>query len=927
MKNQLRCLLLGLAAATALHAGLRYSERLFIPWGNDEAGLAYRSYAGLQTGPSAFQVLDDRVLIIDNENGKIKSFTEKGLLVSEPLPFAAALDLYSEGEDLYLAAPQALYRRDADGWTEFHREQDPRKVFMGFSRRNGEMHLRYPNEYRPATAVIRKNADPAPVLERRLPDKLRFNTGRRSVELRIPDIGSLDYLGAARGYHFIYAESIVRHAPVLVDRFVLVMDDEGTLKGRITLPRNQFVYLFREFDLGPDGALYHLQSAEDGMHIIRWEYDPEMPGTEFDYPGEFAEVPHFNGLSEAEPAIANPPLRKNAVSSATTVTRAEALEIADAHVRHVWTATAANIGERGVAVSAPWVQVGENNSIPYKWGGWNTIAQFDAGIAAGKLAGDVNTSDVDWTYSVGNDCSGYVSICWKTAQKYGTATIGNVSYQLSSINDLLPGDATNKSGNHIRLFVEWTDDGKLIQAEATSSGTPGWFTRYYTFTVSGITGYVPIRYNNIQGMQAPRPTFLHAVAEDDSVELAWTADESVDFTAYRISRKPCNEDAFTVVQTVPKGTMTARIAQPGNTHYDYQISAYIQGETASESSSDIYAVKQTTGGKQILIVDGFDRFGGTGSYAYPTHDFAAKAATAMDCRDLSYESCANEAVIAGTIDLKDYELIWWILGDESTADETFSSTEQDSVKSYLNTGGKFFVSGSEIGWDLDNRGTVADKDFVNNYLKAAFVEDDAGSYSVSGAAGSVFAGMSLAFSDDGAETGTFAEDYPDVLSSTGGSVIAMKYGNNKTAAVSYEGNAPGGDTPCKVLVMGFPFETVTTPFSKTELAGFILRFMGYEVELNTAENSLPGEYELYQNYPNPFNPLTTIAYRLDKAAEVRLDIYDLQGAHVSCLQRGERAAGRHELQFDGTNLASGVYVYRLSVNQDMQKAQKMTLLK
>ncbi|MDD5710274.1 MAG: T9SS type A sorting domain-containing protein [Candidatus Marinimicrobia bacterium] len=928
MKNQLRCLLLTLAAATVLHAGLRYSEVLFIPWGTAEGELACRSYAGLQTGPSAFQVLDDRIVILDNENGAIKSFTEKGLQNSEPLPFAGALDLYRDGEALYLATHNAIYRRDADNWMEFRREQDPRNVFMGFFGRDAEMHLRYPGEYRPVSdaAAFRKNGYSVLRLERRLPDRLLFTPGNRTFELRIPDIGSLDYLGAGRGLHYIYAESIIRHAPVLTDRFVLVLDDTGTLKGRITLPRNQFVFLFREFYVSPEGVFYHMQSTEEGIHIIRWEYDPDLPGMEFAYPAEFAEILHFNGFAESEPAIANPPLNKNGATAVAGVERTEALEIADAHVRHVWTATAANIGTTATVTTPEWIQIGENVSIPYKWGGWNTIAQFDAGIAAGKLAGDKNTSVVDWGNSVGNDCSGYVSVCWKTNQKYGTATIGNVSWQLPSVNDLLPGDATNKSGSHIRLFVEWTNDGKLLQAEATSSGTPGWFTRYYTWTVSGITGYVPIRYNNIQGMQAPRPTLLYAVTEGDSVDLAWTADESVDFTAYRISRKLCNEDAFSVVQTLPKGTRSVRIAQPGNTHYDYQISAYIQGETASESGSDIYAVKQISPGKQILFVDGFDRFGGSGSYTYPTHDFAAKTAAALDCRDLAYETCANEAVIEGLVDLKDYELVWWILGDESTADETFSTVEQDSIKSYLNGGGKLFVSGSEIGWDLDNRGSAEDKAFIYEYLKAAYAEDDAGNYSVSGAAGTVFEGLQLAYSQDGSHSGTFPEDYPDVLSTKNGSVIALKYGNSKSAAVSYEGTAPAGTVPGKVMVMGFPFETITTPFSKSELAGFVLRFMGYEIELSTAA-LLPDDFELYPNYPNPFNPLTTIAYRMGKPAEVRLDIYDLHGAHISCLQQGERGEGRHELQFDGTNLASGVYVYRLSVNQDMQKVQKMTLLK
>lgn len=926
MKNQLRCLLLALAAATVLHAELRYSELLFIPWGNAENEIAYCSYTGLQKGPSAFQVLDDRILILDNENQAIKSFTESGLQNSEPLPFVGALDIYHDGEDLYLAAPNALYRKDAAGWTEYRRERDPRKPFMGFFRRNGEMHLRYPNEYCTVNTEFRKNAGSDLRLERRLPDRLLFTLENRTIELRIPDIGSLDYLGGGRGLHYIYAESIIRHAPVLVDRFVLVLDEAGALKGKITLPRNQFAYLFREFDVSPDGALYHLQSSENGVHIIRWEYDPELPGTEFAYPAVFAEIPHFNGFAESEPAIANPPLNKNKAATAISVERSEVLEIADAHVRHVWTATAANIGTTATVTTPTWVQIGQNVSIPYKWGGWNTIAQFDAGIAAGKLAGDINTSVVDWGNSVGNDCSGYVSICWKTSQKYGTSTIGNVSWQLSGVNDLLPGDATNKAGNHIRLFVEWTNDGKLLQAEATSSGVPGWFTRYNTWTVSDITGYVPIRYNNIQGMLAPRPTFLYAIADGDSMDLAWTADESVDFTAYRISRKLCNEDAFTIVQTLPKGTQSVRVAQPGNTHYDYQISAYIQGETASESSSDIYAVKKTPAGRQILIVDGFDRFGGSGSYAYPTHDFAAKTAVAMDCRNLAYETCANEAVIDGLVDLKDYELVWWILGDESTADETFSTVEQDSVKSYLNSGGKLFVSGSEIGWDLDNRGSAEDKAFIYEYLKAAYAEDDAGNYSVSGAAGTVFEGLQLAYSPDGSHPGTFPEDYPDVLSTKNGSVIALKYGNNKTAAVSYEGTAPAGSIPGKIMVMGFPFETITSQFSKTELAGFVLRFMGYEVEL-AAEGILPDDFELYQNYPNPFNPGTTIEYRLDKSAAVTLNIYNLRGEIVCSFQQGTREPGRYTLIFNGTLLPSGMYVYGLEINGIIADSKKMIISK
>jgi hypothetical protein len=922
---------ISLLSVSLLPAGMRYSRPVFIPWGSAAEQLGHGKYPGLHRGPASFQVLEDAVMILDVENNAIKYFSGNMLQHSESLPFPDIQDIYHSEEGLLMATSRAVYLRDKDSYLQIAEENDPKNMYMGFYRQGDRLLSRHSSGVREVRtkSSLQKSARPAIRVTRELPDKLIISKENNSTVIRVPDIASVDYLGSAgNALHYVYAESFVRHVPVKVQRLVYVINERGDVLEKIILPQNQYTYIFREFDVAPDGALYHMQSAEDGIHIFCWEYDPAMPDVTAEYPREFHDIPHFNGLSESEPAIANPPLNKSAVSTATTVTRAEALAIADTHVRHVWTATAANIGERGVAVSAPWVQVGENVSIPYKCGGWNTIAQFDAGIAAGKLAGDINTSAVDWTYSVGNDCSGYVSICWKTAQKYGTSTFSSISWQLSSVNDLLPGDATNKAGSHIRLFVEWTSDGKLLQAEATSSGTPGWFTRYYTWTVSGITGYVPIRYNNISGGQIPppRPTLLTAISSADSVTLSWTADESMDYTGYKIYRKGCAEETFTHMHSIPKGTRSLTIAHEAGVHYDYRINAYHQDNGTPETGSDVYAVKHLNTGKQILIVDAFDRFGGSGSYALPTHDFAASAAAAMDCRNIAYESCANEAVIDGTVDLKDYEMVWWILGDESTEDETFNDVEQDSVENYLDQGGKFFVSGSEIGWDLDNKGSASDKAFMYDYLKAAYAEDDAGNYNVSGADGSIFTGLTFSFSEDGNHQGTFPEDYPDVLSTKNGSTIAMKYGNNKTAAISYEGSAPGGDTPGKVLVMGFPFETVTTNFSKTELAGFVLRFMGYEVEL-AAESILPDDFELYQNYPNPFNPNTTIEYRIGKAAGITLNVYNIRGERIRSIPQGLQEPGRYRVNIDGTLWPSGVYLYGLEINGVNAETRKMIISK
>lgn len=96
--------------------------------------------------------------------------------------------------------------------------------------------------------------------------------------------------------------------------------------------------------------------------------------------------------------------------------------------------------------------------------------------------------------------------------------------------------------------------------------------------------------------------------------------------------------------------------------------------------------------------------------------------------------------------------------------------------------------------------------------------------------------------------------------------------------------------------------------------------------LESEKELLPTEYTLYQNYPNPFNPVTTIKYDLPYASEVSVVIYDILGRKVKELVNTKQQAGRYEILFNATGIASGVYIYQL-VTEKFLRSKKMILLK
>jgi hypothetical protein len=94
-----------------------------------------------------------------------------------------------------------------------------------------------------------------------------------------------------------------------------------------------------------------------------------------------------------------------------------------------------------------------------------------------------------------------------------------------------------------------------------------------------------------------------------------------------------------------------------------------------------------------------------------------------------------------------------------------------------------------------------------------------------------------------------------------------------------------------------------------------------EIEFN-----VPKDFVLHQNYPNPFNPTTTIKYAVPKTSLVSIKVYDLTGQEVASLVNEMKDSGTYEVKFDARNLASGVYIYKMSAD-NFTSVKKLNLLK
>ncbi|MDX1701069.1 MAG: T9SS type A sorting domain-containing protein, partial [Melioribacteraceae bacterium] len=318
--------------------------------------------------------------------------------------------------------------------------------------------------------------------------------------------------------------------------------------------------------------------------------------------------------------------------------------------------------------------------------------------------------------------------------------------------------------------------------------------------------------------------------------------------------------------------------------------------------------------------------------------------------DYNISSSANESIVSDQIKLNDFNMVIWFVGDESISDNTFTNAEQYRLASFLENGGKLFVSGEDIGLDLDTKHSqseFSDTLFYRHYLKSTLIHDGLDLlYEVNGEEGTQFYDLNVQFG------GTYPVERPDDIEPLYGAHSILNYtyereGTFRKGGIAYNGNFGSSDLVGTMVYLSFPFETIDSEAVRSDLISRILNYFDNgPVSLIQNNNEIVNKFSLSQNYPNPFNPSTIIKYSIPNnmhvkgLSRVELKIFNILGQEIRTLVDSKQGSGNYQVEFDGSDVSSGIYFYRLRVlasensssfgsrtATDYEEIKKMILLK
>ncbi|MFH1195071.1 MAG: M20/M25/M40 family metallo-hydrolase [bacterium] len=415
------------------------------------------------------------------------------------------------------------------------------------------------------------------------------------------------------------------------------------------------------------------------------------------------------------------------------------------------------------------------------------------------------------------------------------------------------------------------------------------------------------------------------------VKLDWSENHELDLAGYNIYRAEHGKSEMIKLNSdyILAYTFTDETCLNG-IYYDYVVKA---ADTDLNESIDNEVVKSRCvsldGG--ILIVD--ESADGNGDNYNPTDeqvdDFFDTVLSHYSCEKFDVEQ--NEGI--GLADIGTYSIIVWHGNDNNDLDNLFPM--QNDLREYLNYGGKFLYAGYKPSTVFDNISNsvyeMNESSFLFDYSKVGKIETKLLTY-FSGAQSAAAGYPELQLDPDKVPTNNNQLRFIESIQPNSPGKTIYLYDSNYDPS-TIQGSMKG--MPVGVEYIGQDYSIITLSFPlyyvKSDQAESFMNFV-LANKFNQTTNILdeaelvPSSMELKQNYPNPFNPTTVISFQLSLLSKVQLKIYDVLGREVATLVDEIKPAGYYDVKFDGSNLTSGVYFYRMQAG-GFSDTKKLILMK
>ena len=330
------------------------------------------------------------------------------------------------------------------------------------------------------------------------------------LRLRVRErLGAVEFLEIDySGRMFVFAENI---PPVAANAaaFVARFSASGALEGIYELPLSNVPLSRRFVTVSGDGDVYFLRTGPGAVDVL---------GVGFRAIARDKAIDTRPSVSSAIPSR----LGKGPITAIRPLTRQQAIETAFAFEGIQWKLTPSAYGRdpdtactgfngrvrRPTYLHSKLGQ--EVRGVPYCWGCHGSLDQIRAKIARGTMAGNICTRNAPRNDVTGVDCSAFVSAAWGLSRHFTTAVIPTIASPLSNAWDLRPGDALNKPGSHVMLFLRFTPDRKVEVMEASPGACNGRVCRnVYPLASLLARGYAPMRFRalaNVASVVAMAPS-------------------------------------------------------------------------------------------------------------------------------------------------------------------------------------------------------------------------------------------------------------------------------------------------------------------------------------------------------------------------------------------------------------------------------------